>query len=545
MRRLLLGLVLLFISNTAFGQISGFVESIGFNNAYRPDCFTPMIVQIKPTAGSGGLYYIQVKQLDLQGDEVTFTREISITGDESSTPQRFAMYFLPTPSGLPDTQSLRDLQKELKVFLVDKNGKQVASLPITSTLLNVDPPRGPWGARRGRHLILSIAGNGSQPAWGEWQDEENLLGVSEDAFIVQMAVRDLPENPIAYDSVDTIVWCNVDPADLKRGDDYKFRALQDFVRRGGHLIICQSPQWQQYSEFGDLLPVNIQGIDSKKELQPLHAMSGWTGKKFAIEPKTNKTVPLDDPWDAVKGPFTVARADAKTGAVVDEWVQWDDKGADRTPYLVRKAYGLGAVTWVAQDLGDPAITSFVKSGWVNVWNRVVGWNDTPIVVDKYTTENEKYRYAHGGIVTMGQQYVDPTILNQTGTVSSLVALAVAFFIIYWVVAGPGIFAYLVNRRRQNLSWFGFTLSAMVATLVTVVIVRLVVRGPPLLNHSSIVQQRQRAGAGALEHRPLYQARRRTAHRTRRRTPRINLHPHADARAQRLSERPADRFDFGH
>ena len=165
------------------------------------------------------------------------------------------------------------------------------------------------------------------------------------------------------------------------------------------------------------------------------------------------------------------------------------QGRDRTPYLVRKAYGLGAVTWVAQDLGDPAITSFVKSGWVNVWNRVLGWNDTPIVVDKYTTENEKYRYAHGGIVTMGQQYVDPSILNQTGTVSSLVALAVAFFIIYWVVAGPGIFAYLVNRRRQNLSWFGFTLSAMVATLVTVVIVRLVVRGPPLLNHSSIVQQR--------------------------------------------------------
>jgi hypothetical protein len=489
MRRFLAGLILLVISQAAFGQISGFVESIGFNNAYRPDCFTPMIVQIKPTAGSGGLYYIQVKQLDLQGDEVTFTRPISVTGDESSGAQRFSMYFLPTPSGLPDsTQSLRDLQKELKVFLVDKSGKQVASLPLTSTLINVDPPRGPWNSHRGRHFVLSIAGNGSKPAWGEWQEEESLLGVNEDAFVVQMSVRDLPENPIAYDSVDTIVWCNVDPADLKRGDDYKFRALQDFVRRGGHLVICQSAQWEEYSEFGDLLPVNLLGIDSKKDLQPLHAMSGWNGYRPVIDQKTNKPGRVEDPWESIQGPFTVARAEAKPGAVVDQWVQWDDKGADRTPYIVRKAYGLGAVTWVAQDLGDTSITSYTQKGWANIWDRVFGWNDTPLTVDQYTPENDKYRLARGNIIDMGRGYVDPSNLNLTGTVSSLVALAVAFFIIYWVVAGPGVFAYLVNRRRQNLSWFGFTIAAMIATLVTVLIVRLVVRGPPQLAHSSFILQ---------------------------------------------------------
>ena len=285
MRSVLAGLILLLISSAALGQLSGEVESMGFNNAYRPDCFTPMIIRIKPSAGTTGKYFIQVKQLDLQGDEVTFTRAISITGDESIGEQRFSMYFLPQPSGLPDTQSLRDLQKELKVFLVDKNGKQVASLPMTSTLLNVDPPRGAWGGHRGRHLILSIAGNGSMPAWSEWQDEQNLLGVMEDAYVVQMAVRDLPENPMAYDAVDAVVWDNVDPADLKRGGDEKFRALDTFVRRGGHLIISQSAQWQQYIEFGDLLPVTLQGIDSKKDLQPLHGLSGWNGRKAVTDVK--------------------------------------------------------------------------------------------------------------------------------------------------------------------------------------------------------------------------------------------------------------------
>src|SRR5581483_2678959 len=99
MRCFLAGLILLALSHAAFAQLSGEVESIGFNNAYRPDCFTPMIVRIKPVAGAGGLYYIQVKQIDAQGDEATFTRGISITGDESTGPQRFSMYFLPSAGG--------------------------------------------------------------------------------------------------------------------------------------------------------------------------------------------------------------------------------------------------------------------------------------------------------------------------------------------------------------------------------------------------------------------------------------------------------------
>ena len=485
-----MGLILLCISSLAFGQLSGEVESIGFENAYRPDCFTPMIVRIKPSPGAGGLYYLQVKQADLSGDEAIFTRAISITGDDSSQEQRFSMYFLPTPAGLPDTQSLRDLQKELKVFLYNKSGKQVAALPITSTLINADPERGAFGSHRGKHFILCVKGNGSNPEWNELVDETNpLLGVMEDAFVVSMPVRDLPENPIAYDAVDSIVWCNVDPADLKRGGDEKFRALQEFVRRGGHLIISQSPQWQQYLEFGDLLPVTVTGVDQKKDLQPLHDMAGMDYQKLhPRDPKTGRPVNLDDPWGKVKGPFTLARATANPGSLVDEWIDWDDKGADRTPYIVRKPYGLGAVTWVAQDLGDPSITSFVKSGWASIWNRVYDWKYTPIVVDTYTTQDVKDRWAKGSTVDLGHAYVNPHILNQTGTVSSLVALAVAFFIIYWVIAGPGMFAYLVNRRRQNLSWFGFTLAAMVATFVTVLIVRLVVRGPPQLAHSSVVQE---------------------------------------------------------
>ena len=293
MRFFAAGLISLFISSIALGQITGEVESMGFNSTYRPDCFTPMVVRIKPQEGMSGLYVVRVKQKDSDGDDVVFDRTIPITGSDSSQAQRFATYFLPTPinQGLPDPMTgatLRDLQKELKVFLCTTGGKEIATLPITSTITSIDPPRELLSSRRGTRMILAVCGNGSSPSWDEIRDSSNLLGVMEDTTFVPVGPRDLPEDPVAYDAVDAVVWMNVDPAELKRGGDEKFRALQTYVRHGGNLVLCQSPQWQQYLEFGDLLPVELQGIDSKKELQPLRTLGDRMGAQFGSEiRKTN------------------------------------------------------------------------------------------------------------------------------------------------------------------------------------------------------------------------------------------------------------------
>src|SRR5207253_672175 len=98
---------------------------------------------------------------------------------------------------------------------------------------------------------------------------------------------------------------------------------------------------------------------------------------------------------------------------------------------------------------------------------------------------QKWPWSRAGSVDMGSGLV-PASLGLSSTVSALIAVAVAFFIIYWVISGPGLFAYLATKRRQSLSWFGFAISAMVATLITMLIVKLVVRGPPVLAHSSII-----------------------------------------------------------
>src|SRR5690606_26920787 len=97
-------------------------------------------------------------------------------------------------------------------------------------------------------------------------------------------------------------------------------------------------------------------------------------------------------WGRAQGPWDVAIAQAKPGARIEQWIEWDiisgenaaaqngespDAAASeddpaatqpagppklRTPYLVRQVYGMGSVTWVAQDLGAPNLPGR-EAGW--------------------------------------------------------------------------------------------------------------------------------------------------------------------------------------
>jgi len=494
MRTFLAGILLLLLCpGIAQAQIKAQVEDIGFNKVYRPDAHTPMLVSITPENLKTGYYQIQVHQKDLDGHDVVYSKLISLTGTDEGAPrqQRFRLDFLPSPQGLPDPnrgETLADLQKELHVFLCEKNGKQIAPIAVRDSIMSLDPPPSVWSTRRGAKLILAVTDGRSQPASAEYGNpadpaQANLLGVLEDVTMMQVRADNLPENPVEYDAVDAIVWFNVDPAELKRaGGDAKYRALESWVKQGGHLVICQSPEWQKTAEFGDLLPVTLQGVEAKGDLWPLRKLAD-SKPRDVIEDK--QKLRIADPWAQLSGPFQIARATAKPGAIVDEWIDWDGK-ADRTPYIVRKPYGLGAVTWVAQDLGDPALTSKIKTHWVNVWDKVFDLKNSPLVIDKYTTSDERIPYQHAGTVDLGKSLIQG--MEAKSKASLFIATAVAFFLIYWAVAGPGFYVYLVSKRRANLSWFMFGLSALGATALTVLIVKLVLRGPPEVHHISLVQQ---------------------------------------------------------
>jgi hypothetical protein len=493
MRFILAGLLLLFIPTLTFAQASGEVQAIGFGNGfYRPNCWTPMLVRLTPDTSESANYYIDVWQHDLDGDRPIYSRAIVLNGSAQASSQRFWTYFIPQPTdkGLPDGQgSLRDLQKDLQVFLckADSHHTQIAKLPITSSLQNIDPIRtGTGAAPRSAKLILAVSPNGTkQPTLNYYS---NTVGAKEDVDVVDLHAADLPEDPIGYEGVDAIIWLEGDPSDLSAGNLDTLNALKDYVRFGGQLVVCQSTSnWQEDLNFGDMLPVDVQGLATKSNFDPLMSMA-----------KPRNSDPLfyspADTWSHTSGPYQMARSVARPGAVVNEWIDWkqDGSNSDATPYLARRSYGLGQVAWVAQPLTTESAPTNITA-WPYIWDQVLGWKSDGYVPpsDKKRIEDnpglELYlsRYDPAPARDLGDAFVSGLDLNSKA--NWLILLAIVFYVVYWVISGPGSYAFLATKKRQGWSWFFFGISALVAIMVTVLVVKLVLRGPPEIKHLSFVR----------------------------------------------------------
>ncbi|MGC4033293.1 MAG: hypothetical protein QM754_16490 [Tepidisphaeraceae bacterium] len=64
-----------------------------------------------------------------------------------------------------------------------------------------------------------------------------------------------------------------------------------------------------------------------------------------------------------------------------------------------------------------------------------------------------------------------------------------FFIGYWALAGPGSFAVLAVRKKTQLSWLVYAVIAGVATVVTVLIASVLLRGDATAKHLSVIRTR--------------------------------------------------------
>src|SRR5204863_5004076 len=127
--------------------------------------------------------------------------------------------------------------------------------------------------------------------------------------------------------------------------------------------------------------------------------------------------------------------------------------------------------------------------WPKIWDRVLDMRNDPLIPVPETPESVKNIYAPSAGIDVGYSLLAGMELQSKS--AWLITLAVVFFIGYWLFAGPGVYAYLASKKQTQLSWFSFAASALVATALTVLVVRLTLRGAPDMRHISLV----RAAAG--------------------------------------------------
>ncbi|MDB5320623.1 MAG: hypothetical protein JWN40_2254 [Phycisphaerales bacterium] len=500
MRSFLAGILSFILPAVAFAQAVGGVETIGFGDYFRPGSWTPMLVYLKPTTGSNFTGRIEVVQEDVDRDQVLFSRQITLTGNppnSSAVEQRFWMYFLPQPNtgreALDETRTLGELSNLIKVRLCSESGKELVKLPITRTLRPVGLRTGSnssYGApTRGEKIVLCVYDK-SPPNFSEYS---NALTAGLNEEVIQVTARDmakdLPDRVIGYDAVDAICWSDADPTKL--GTD-QVAAIEQFVRRGGRLVFTQDTttnQWQRNNViFPLLMPVNVRGVEERDD-------GAETLRQLAKAPERAKFQPFLEPWDKLKGPFHYAVAEVKPGAFVTHW-QKDAKGelfldaeGKPKPYAVRIAAGAGSVTWVAQDLSDRQVTGDREStsGWVNVWDSIYDWRNEPVrIAGRDPIKDPALKAVENGSTwELGRSF--HKYMDLPSKSAALIGIAVLFFLVYWVVAGPGSYLVLLKKGKSLWSWFIFAAIAIVAVGLTVGITKLVLRGSPDMRHISVVR----------------------------------------------------------
>jgi hypothetical protein len=531
----------------AMAQVGGEVESLGLGGYYRPDSWIPVVVTLTPQTADTDNYLLRIRQEDMDRDHPVFTRLTSVTGaapDHPAGQQHFRTYFKASPIGGglidpgdatagPELTAQQVLARQLPVELWSSSMKLITRLPLTSSLQSVDGKPTGFDTHIGRRMILAVR-NVESPPHNEY---DIATGMLEQVLFVPVRVSELPESATGYDGVDAVLWLDADPADLHAGGDEKYRALQQFVRGGGHLVICQSPQWQRTAEMGELLPVVLSGTRIRSDAGPLGEIArrglhdsvlempqqsrdagpgpfglgshgeilGPDGRPRGMpvrEGDTTATLIADTPaieqWQSSTGPFTLGIAKPAPGSYVQLWATWPGKAP--TPYLVRRVSGAGAVTWVAQDLASPELAALNSSvvagdsadetlrGWPFIYQAVFDWKDKTRLVDKAgPNELTADRLYAPAADSDDFSYALLDGMELPGRSAALVGLAFAFFIGYWILAGPGGFGFLVVRQRQQQSWALFAGTALVATLATVALVKLVLGGAPELRHISVVR----------------------------------------------------------
>jgi hypothetical protein len=500
MRAFLVGIVLVAIcGSSAAGQATGFVEQIGFQKQYRPHGWTPVLVNLTSQISEPAEYQIQVRQEDLDRDRVIFRRDIVLNPNKQ---EKFWVYFMAQPSGLPYT-SPAELSKTLDVRLCTKGGKPLVHLKIQDPLQNLDPGNQGYNPR-GTKLILAVTDGNSAPAMSAFR---GTIGMSEDVAMALVSPFDLPENVIGYDAVDGIVWLDADASKMTTGGSRRLAAMTEYVRSGGRLVICQPAELFKIEGLADLMPVEMKDaagnwqidLRDRDDLRPLRDLARYKVEEPPVVTNGDTKVMSDlarrhrAGWDRLeqRGPFKVAFARPKPSAVGEEWIDWAGDKSQMSPWLVRQPLGMGSVTWVAQDLGNPVLAGRDATGWPYVWDRILGYRNTDMRVAEEWDGKERFQdelaraYASNGAIDIGGSILAG--MEHTGRAGGLVFLAGVFFVGYWLVAGPVSYLVLAGKKRTELSWTLFAVSALVATLLTVGVVRLVLRGDAEVHHVSLVR----------------------------------------------------------
>ncbi|MHC4674618.1 MAG: hypothetical protein ACYTBZ_19210, partial [Planctomycetota bacterium] len=394
---------------------------------YRLGCWTPVTVELTNEDRDLFTGYIEVRQIDRDGDEIVCKQDVGVRGTRR--------YFLYVPAGKVENHE----QFAVRVFDNDGNLAQIYNQG-NEKVSELIPPRNISQIPNEAIVILNISEKPIKPL--------DLLAGNQDLVrelvVARSAPKDLPHNVAGLEMIDIIVWDAVDPS---QADLPQQMAIIEWTKRGGLLVLGVGRNWEMVnkSRLGKILPAKIRKSASTQEIPELaEALFG------ASDADADLTKPLTYCQITTETLATDARV------IIPE----QHKDTDRL-FVTTRPCGRGRVILVAAELRDLFYHGKQNE---NFLAQILG-----IHRQKQTQDNQNV-YIQPNLFT----YVEKLIGFQI-TAGLYLLFAFIFVSFYILTATAGSWSLLKRKNLIQHNWSAFTVVALLASAISLIAVQ-VIRG---------------------------------------------------------------------
>jgi len=412
-----LGALAALCASSAIAQpVQGRIESLGFQArgqaryVVRRGQWFPVLLTLRVPGDQHFSGSVRIECSDLDGDRVAYTeRPVTVTANAERRAWCYAVV-------------ARYAADPLRADIVSDDGVLIQQLdaplfePIsndTQLILDVSDEAVPLVAALDTSPVSY-----SEWTWGQRRFYRNVC-------VANLRARDLPDRWFGLEAVDLLVWDEPNPDAVSEA---QLRALIEWVRNGGQLVVGLGPAWTRVakSPLAEILPLS--GDAPTVEVRELPLFRGRYATEQAVE---------NSP------PIVVATAGPASGAQVTLRERLPDGG--RLNFITMRQVGAGRVMACAARLRDLGAAGAVKPEFL------------PELFDVHVNTAEFLKREADQAMALSFKGPAPLyngIVELTefrAGAGLLVGLAFVFIVGYGVVA-VGSWWWLQRRSLAHLSW---------------------------------------------------------------------------------------------
>lgn len=425
------------VAEQPVGAVQISMESFGVGGVTRPGEWTGIRLALTDTASAPRPVAVRLHLRDEDGDTMLVERRVTLNPARALGVWLYGrMPWTITDSTLytvtvHELSDAEDGGGEVMRQLAAARIKPQRVADPQSDLIAVIGPR-PYGLTQ---LETVSSGVGSMSANIRLPTSHHMIET-----VMGLTPQQMPDMWMGLAAHGVVVWGADSPMSL--GSDVRARAIKEWVRRGGHLVVvvpAVGSEWfAEANPLRELMPAVTPRVVSGASLE---------GYRWLLTSREFERQPLPESVDVTT--FEIA-AHAEPG--------------EATPVIVgphgcvvaRRIVGAGMVSVIGLPLDEPRLMAGELFRADAFWHRILGYRFDTLSSAGQT----KVQLARSVFPLIASRYIGAQV-TQESKASAGLFLAMLLFIVYWVVAGPAGHWLLGRAGLVRHSWVLFVASIAV------------------------------------------------------------------------------------